>query len=569
MQHIIRKQQLELFLDGHQPPFHLQNRLNGLFYDALLPMLEDWFNQLTDEEEVLYIDRLVLDLGAFSAREFNEQTLKERLAKKLKTPETIQTTQPTNTPNTAPTKDTHRRTTRQNAFEQWIGYMEKGYLPWNLLRTSKEWENKVLETLAADYNSVTRLRQILTTQPVTLTRIVLQQDETFLTRLVETLTTISQSTLQHTLQELRLLLQQGATIENTQQNNPEKPVPTKSLPRSTSQHTTSKTPTIPPAAITISHPVVPALQTIWQDTLVLAASLGREGTTQQLITQLFDTYWKDPAFTHPTLTTYLNEHAQIKTLLTKKLAKLRVATPEPKIPNTVNLITQSENPAAQKPPIPTNKQTPTNNPQTPTPIPKTIPGPTYTTETETTAPAPQTFSPEDLPAKDLPDEGLFLSNAGVILAHSFLNPLFKRTNLVKEGKFITEESRQKAIHLVHYLASGRTLAEEHELTIARMLCGCPLEIPMQKQLDWPKEDLQEADSLLEGLIAHWGVKGITLEGLRGNFLTRHGKLSPKQEKLHLTIEKNAVDILIRTYPLPWNMHIIKLPWLSQTIYLDW
>ncbi|WP_431217983.1 contractile injection system tape measure protein [Puia sp. P3] len=35
------------------------------------------------------------------------------------------------------------------------------------------------------------------------------------------------------------------------------------------------------------------------------------------------------------------------------------------------------------------------------------------------------------------------------------------------------------------------------------------------------------------------------------------------------IEKHAVDILVRTYPFPWNMSIIKLPWLQQAIHLDW
>jgi len=92
---------------------------------------------------------------------------------------------------------------------------------------------------------------------------------------------------------------------------------------------------------------------------------------------------------------------------------------------------------------------------------------------------------------------------------------------------------------------------------------------MEKQLVWTQEELQLADDLLEGLISHWGVKGVTPEGLRGNFLTRNGKISTKPDKICLTIQQHAVDILIRVYALPWNMSIIKLPWLKQAIHLDW
>jgi hypothetical protein len=177
--------------------------------------------------------------------------------------------------------------------------------------------------------------------------------------------------------------------------------------------------------------------------------------------------------------------------------------------------------------------------------------------------------PNHLKIGQLPEEGLFLLNAGIILTHPFLSHLFKLSGLLAGGRFIADIARQKAIHLLHYLATGRTIAEEFELASAKILCGCPLEYPVERQSVIAIEELKEADSLLEGLLSHWDVKNITVEGLRGNFLTRSGKLSPKNDSLHLVIEKHAVDILVRTYPFPWNMSMIKLPWLQQTIHLDW
>jgi hypothetical protein len=219
--------------------------------------------------------------------------------------------------------------------------------------------------------------------------------------------------------------------------------------------------------------------------------------------------------------------------------------------------TRSSTPAGSSPPA---ASSPASNPSPET---GSSPG------TAPVAPADPAAPIANLTVDELPGEGLFIGNAGVILTHPFLNHLFKLTGLVANGRFIDEQHRQKAIHLIHYLATGSTTAEEHELAIAKILCACPLEEPMEKQLVWTPEELQHADALLEGLISHWGVKGITPEGLRGNFLTRNGKIYTRSEKIYLTIEQHAVDILIRTYALPWNMSFIKLPWFSQAIHLDW
>lgn len=613
MDHIIRRQLLELTLDGQQPPFDLQNRLSDQYYQTLLPVLEKWFDQLVGEDEVLFIDRLVLDLGTFSRRDFDDRLLKQRLIEKLSSPDFARTmgvaglsgeagqenvraaagSSATDAGRKTNRGNVQRRSARHNAFEQWIWYMEKGYLPWSLLRVNQEWEYKVLETLATDYPAITRLRSLLTNHPTTLTRIVLQHDDIFLMRLTEILTTVVQSPLPQTLQELRRLLIYSV--------NP-----------GTSDWT--YTPML----------TVPTPEKAWQDALMLAASLGKEGSTRTLTHRLLTHYWPDyPQFV-PRLQDYLTTHPIAKELIeapsspsapevfseprdirtrqpgteeqettdqgpSDKAGQQRTADPPktsdppgsrdafaasgPRGPEAENA---RQAPAAEgeRPASPEDKAQPDRALRSDLErgirsdsLPAVLAPPTGAT------PAKAILVPPALPThlliEQLPEEGLFLLNAGVILAHPFLSHLFKLSGLLAGGRFIADIARQKAIHLLHYLSTGRTIAEEFELAAAKILCGCPLEYPTEKQSIITPEELKEADSLLEGLLSHWGVKNITVEGLRGNFLTRNGKLSPKNDKLHLVIEKHAVDILVRTYPLPWNMSIIKLPWLQQAIHLDW
>ena len=627
MDHIIRRQLLELTLDKFQTPFNLQNRLRDEYYHTLLPILEEWFDQLTGEEEVLHIDTLVLDLGIFSSREFNEEELRLRLAKQLHSPDTTITLHTTN----GQTPPTQRRSASHHAYEQWLWYMEKGYLPWNLLRPDKEWEKKVLETLATDYAAISRLRTMLAGQPVVLARITRQQDEPFLTRLVEILTTVSQTTLPSTLRELRELLAYSSSLE----------------------------------ASKVDH--VPSSEKTWQDILSLAATLSKEGTTLALGRRILSSYWPGHQAFLPALEDYTAAHPIAKELISGDPAHTSSPATAPKEPVqpgaatqpstspgnsaaqvnsspeaketqsglpsqqerskedqslSTNRSTNTKDPATSlSKPISTNKETPITQNHGPVPPPVSTDAATPTVATtsaeqpprgdnaatrqgdkapwqpadevaaqqggtatawqddkaatrqsnetrtrQANAPAPP---PDQFAIDQLPEEGLFLLNAGVILTHPFLNHLFKQTGLVTGGKFIAGEARQKAIHLTHYLATGRTIAEEFELATAKIICGCPLEEPMERTVVYSEEELKEADSLLEGLISHWGVKGVSTEGLRGNFLTRSGKLIPKSEKLQLVVEKHAVDILIRTYPFPWNMSIIKLPWLKQAIHLDW
>jgi hypothetical protein len=590
MDHIIRKQLLELTLDGQQHPFDLQNRLNDHYYHALLPLLEKWFDRLSGEEEVVCIDRLEIDLGVFNGREFTEQNLVERLSRELDRPGVAGTADAQLIRSggvAAADIPIQRRSVQQNAFEQWLWYMEKGFLPWSLRHPSNAWQDRVLETLATDYDAISRLRSILGTPSIAGARIVRQHDVLFLKRLVEILTAVNQSTLPPTLDELLRLLAGGYGSDRGTPIDP-------ALAALSGANLTLR-PVSPP----------PTPEQVWQDAIVLAATLGGEATPQHISQALLKRYGREesgygtaapkdfPPHPLPTPPDSAGAGSGLHSASGAQPASgpsassgalASVGTPASAGIEKSTGGGKRETPASAEKQINRSGEQgrvegasgqrvamPGSPAQPPSPDGSTAASPEAARE-ERAGKAGREGRREDLSGgafPEIPEEGLFVANAGTILVHPFLSPLFRRRGLIVDGQFIDAIQRQKAIHLLHYLATGHSFADEHELTAAKLFCGCPLEEPLGQLSPWSPEELTETDDLLEGLIGHWGVKGITKEGLRGNFLTRPGKFYGKNDRLYITVEKHAVDILIRTYPFPWNMSIIKLPWLGQAIHLDW
>jgi hypothetical protein len=183
----------------------------------------------------------------------------------------------------------------------------------------------------------------------------------------------------------------------------------------------------------------------------------------------------------------------------------------------------------------------------------------------------QTDEPEDLSrynSRLIDGEGIFIVHAGTILLHPFLKSIFSRLGLLNGNQFTNKSHQVEAVGLIHYMASGRTIAEEYELALAKILCAFSLEEPLDLPESYPPEYLQEANDLLEAAIAQWSIlKNTSVEGLREGFLQRGGKLFSKNGSLYLQVEKNATDILLDY--LPWNLGMIKLPWIRDVLRVEW
>ena len=166
------------------------------------------------------------------------------------------------------------------------------------------------------------------------------------------------------------------------------------------------------------------------------------------------------------------------------------------------------------------------------------------------------------------EEGIYVLHAGVVLLHPFLHIFFKGLGLVKENVFVNESAHQKALFLLHYMATGLRVANEHELVIEKILCAWPLEKPVGLSVPIKAEDLKEADNLLTEVIRQWKIlKKTSFAGLREGFLQRSGKLYARNDNLRLQVETSAVDVLLDE--LPWNLALIKLPWMNDILRVEW
>lgn len=169
---------------------------------------------------------------------------------------------------------------------------------------------------------------------------------------------------------------------------------------------------------------------------------------------------------------------------------------------------------------------------------------------------------------EVKEDGIYISNAGIVLLHPFLNPFFNNLHLVHEKNFIDNISQLKALFLLHYVASGNRKPEEHELVMAKVLCAWPLEEPVNNFIELTDDELHEADELLRSAIEQWSIlKDTSADGLREGFLQRKGKLFTKNNNLVLQIEQSSIDMLLDH--LPWNLSIIKLPWMKDILKVEW
>lgn len=167
----------------------------------------------------------------------------------------------------------------------------------------------------------------------------------------------------------------------------------------------------------------------------------------------------------------------------------------------------------------------------------------------------------------VPEEGVLLGNAGLVLLHPFLKHFFINMDLLS-GKEVSPEKQDLAAHLLHYVATKNEQPSEHELLFEKYLCNIPALQPVDRFIELTKEQKKSCDELLEAVLNHWsGLRTNAVDALRSEFLMREGKLSLKEDAHKLFLPRKTQDILLDT--LPWNLHLVKLPWKKNMLYVEW
>jgi len=169
---------------------------------------------------------------------------------------------------------------------------------------------------------------------------------------------------------------------------------------------------------------------------------------------------------------------------------------------------------------------------------------------------------------DLDDErvGVAVDNAGIVLLHPFLPRFFGGLGMM-DGDALTDAGRGAS--LLHHLATGATIAPEHALVVAKVLCGVALDEPVEVDFGLTVAESDEAAALLEATVGHWeALRTTSADALRGEFLVRPGVLSVDADgDWLLRVESRTVDILLER--LPWGVSTIALPWMRRLLRVEW
>jgi hypothetical protein len=167
--------------------------------------------------------------------------------------------------------------------------------------------------------------------------------------------------------------------------------------------------------------------------------------------------------------------------------------------------------------------------------------------------------------KEIKDE-IYIANAGLVLLNPFIELFFEELKIVKNGQL---KKSQRGVFLLQWLVAGQLNASEYELPLNKLLCGIPLDEPVTGTFKLTKREKNEAQNLLEAVVRHWDVlKNTSPAGLQENFLCREGKLTQKSDgDWLLQVDRKSIDILLDH--LPWSISMIKLPWMSQMLWVEW
>ena len=171
------------------------------------------------------------------------------------------------------------------------------------------------------------------------------------------------------------------------------------------------------------------------------------------------------------------------------------------------------------------------------------------------------------PVVDL-SEPVYVSDAGIVLASPYLMRLFDRVGLLQDKTFVDEQAEDRALHLLHFMATGAAHPAEPRLALPRLLCGVDAARPVARRIELTVQERDAAEGLLQAMIQHWKILGRTsVNGLRETFLQREGRLLREREAWQLVVAAGPFDMLLDQ--LPWGYAPVKLPWMPEVLHVQW
>lgn len=171
-------------------------------------------------------------------------------------------------------------------------------------------------------------------------------------------------------------------------------------------------------------------------------------------------------------------------------------------------------------------------------------------------------------AKTKEDADYYIRNAGLVILAPFFPMFFQELRLLKENEFRDKEAGCRAVHILQHVVDKSESPPENELVFNKILCGIPVEEPIERDIRLTDHEKTCVRDLLDSVIKHWtALKGSSADGLREGFLKREGRLNTVEDGWKLIVERKTLDILLSK--IPWGFSVIRLPWMHSLMYVEW
>lgn len=166
------------------------------------------------------------------------------------------------------------------------------------------------------------------------------------------------------------------------------------------------------------------------------------------------------------------------------------------------------------------------------------------------------------------DETVLIANAGLVLTAPFLPYFFRGLGLVDKTGFVSTEAQHRAALLIQALLDESHEYEESDLLLNKILCGIAPEEAIPVAFAASALEKEEIPNLLDAMAAQWtALKSTSGQAMAQGFFPREGSLRQTDKGYLLHIPRTSIDILLNR--LPWTLSIIKLPWMNETLFVEW
>ena len=173
-------------------------------------------------------------------------------------------------------------------------------------------------------------------------------------------------------------------------------------------------------------------------------------------------------------------------------------------------------------------------------------------------------------------DALYIANAGLVWLWPFLPQFFERLGLWRQRQWAAPGAAQRAALLLQCAASGDADPPEFQLLLNKLLCGLPLDAPLQgsglagetQQAPFTDGEQAECEALLVATIAQAPIlRAMSVVGFRSSFVLRNGQLSGRDGHPLLRVERSSYDLVLDRFP--WGVSTLRLPWMPTLLQVAW